>query len=315
MRRHHGYRGLAPADRGAAVAIGNFDGVHRGHQAVLALARREAEALGAPFGVVTFEPHPRAFFDPACPPFRLMSADARARKLAELGVEQLYELPFDAALAGLSAEAFVRDVLAGALGVRALVAGEDFHFGRGRAGDLGLLRRLGPEAGFAVVAAPLLAEAGDEVSSTALRAALAAGRPDEFARLAGHWHRIEGVVEHGDARGRELGFPTANLALGDLLRPRHGVYAALADVLDGPHRGRWPAAVNVGDRPTFGGETVNLEAYLLDFEGDLYGATLSVALVSWLRPELRFESVEDLIAAMRQDVAETRERLAAAMAY
>lgn len=315
MRRHNGYRGLAPADQGAAVAIGNFDGVHRGHQAVLALARAEAAALDAPLGVVTFEPHPRAFFDPGCAGFRLTTADSRARRLAELGVEQLYELPFNAELAALSAEEFVREVLAGGLRVRAVVAGSDFRFGRGRAGDVGLLARMGPALGFSVVAAPLLAEGG-AVSSTAVRAAMEAGDIDAAARLLGRWPRIEGVVEHGDARGRELGFPTANLALDGLHMPRFGIYAGLAETLDGPHRGRWPAAVSIGVRPTFGGGAApKLEAHLLDFSGDLYGATLSVALVAWLRPELRFDGVAPLVAQMAVDVEETRRRLAAALAF
>ncbi len=305
---------MVPFSRPVAT-LGVFDGVHLGHQSVLALAHAAAARLGAPFGVVTFEPHPRAFFNPDGPPFRLTGPEARARRLEALGVEQLYELPFDAAMAALPAETFVRDVLHAALGVRALVAGADFHFGRGRGGNLELLRRMGPELGFAVVAAPLLDAGGDEVSSTAIRAALEAGRPEEAARLLGGWHRVEGVVEHGDARGRLLGFPTANLSLDGLHRPRSGVYAALVDVLDGPHRGRWPAAVNVGDRPTFGGGKVNLEAYLLDFDGDLYGATISVALVAWLRPELRFDGPEPLVARMRRDVAEARERLAATLAY
>ncbi|MBP7241298.1 bifunctional riboflavin kinase/FAD synthetase [Amaricoccus sp.] len=314
MRRHHGYRGIALTDQGAAVAIGNFDGVHRGHQAVLALARAEASALGAPFGVITFEPHPREFFRPDGPPFRLMRADTRARRLEALGVEQLYELPFDAAMAALPAEAFARDVLAGALGVRALIAGADFHFGHDRGGNLALLREMGPGLGFAVVGAPLLEADGDEVSSTAIRRALEAGRPEEAARLLGGWRRIEGVVEHGDARGRTLGFPTANLSFDRLHRPRSGVYAALVDVLDGPHRGRWPAAVSIGDRPTFGGGRVNLEAYLIGFDGDLYGAVISVALVEFLRRELRFDGAEPLVAQMRLDVEMVRERLAATLA-
>lgn len=315
MRRHQGYRGLAPADQGAAVAIGNFDGVHRGHQAVLALARAEADALGAPLGVVTFEPHPRAFFDPACAPFRLMTADARARRLAELGVEQLYELPFDADLAAHPAEDFVREVLAEGLRVRAVVAGSDFRFGRGRAGDVGLLARMGPALGFSVVVAPLLADGG-AVSSTAVRAALDAGDVEAAERLLGRWPRMEGVVEHGDARGRELGFPTANLRLDRLHLPRFGVYAGLAEALDGPHRGRWPAAVSIGVRPTFGGDAEpKLEAYLLDFSGDLYGTTLAVALVAWLRPELRFDGVAPLVAQMTADVEETRRRLAATLAF
>jgi riboflavin kinase/FMN adenylyltransferase len=312
MRRLHGYRGLPPEDRGAAVAIGNFDGVHLGHQSVLALARAAAAETGAPFGVVTFEPHPRAFFNPGGPPFRLMDAEARAHRLEKLGVERLYELPFDAELVALSPEAFARDVLAAGLGARHLVAGADFRFGKGRAGDVELLRALGPELGFGVTVAPLVSDARGDFSSTAIRAALSEGRPEEAARMLGHWHRIEGRVLHGDKRGRDLGFPTANLALGDLHRPRYGVYACLVDVADGPHAGRWLGAASLGERPTFGVNAPNLEVFLLDFAGDLYGAFLSVALVAFQRPELKFDGVPALVAQMQADVIEARARLAAA---
>jgi riboflavin kinase/FMN adenylyltransferase len=310
MRRHKGYRGLAPIDRGAAVAIGNFDGVHLGHRSLLALAQAEAGRLGAPFGVVTFSPHPRRFFQPDAPPFRLQDDDGRARRLAQLGVEQLYELPFDAELAGLSAEAFLSEVLVGALGVRHLAAGGDFHFGKGRRGNCAMAAQIGPALGLGVSVAPLLAVEGQEVSSTAIRAALAEGRTEAAARMLGDWHRIEGPVLHGDARGRDLGFPTANLSLGELHRPRYGVYAALVDVLDGPHAGRWMGAASLGERPTFGRNAPNFEAHLLDFSGDLYGATISVALVAWLRPEVRFEGIGPLVAQMERDVAEARALLA-----
>ena len=310
MKRFHDYRGLATKDRGAAVAMGNFDGVHLGHQSVLALAHAAAAELAAPFGVVTFEPHPRSFFAPGAAPFRLMTADARARRLAKLGVEILYELPFGAALAGLGPEVFAHDVLADGLGVRHVVVGADFRFGKGRAGDAATLTALGHAHGFGVTIAPLICDGQGDYSSTAIRAALAEGRPGEAARVLGHWHRIEGRVQHGDKRGRELGFPTANLRLDGLNPPRFGVYAALVDVLDGPHRGRYPAAVSVGVRPTFGENAANLEAYLIDFDGDLYGAELSVALVAWLRPELKFDGVEPLAAQMRADVAEARNVLA-----
>jgi riboflavin kinase/FMN adenylyltransferase len=310
MRRLHGYQGLAPQDRGAAVAMGNFDGVHLGHQSVLALAHAAAAELGAPFGVVTFEPHPRAFFAPDAPPFRLMTADARARRLEKLGVEVLYELPFDAALAGLSPEAFARSVLAVGLGVRHVVVGADFRFGKGRAGDCAVLKELGRPFGFGVTAAPLISDGQGDFSSTAIREALSAGRPEEAARILGHWHRIEGAVRHGDKRGKGLGFPTANLWLDGLHLPRFGVYAVLVDVLTGPHRGRYDGAASLGVRPTFGESRPNLEIYLLDFEGDLYGAELSVALVAFQRPELRFDSVPALVDRMRDDVAEARDRLA-----
>ena len=314
MKTHRSYRDLAPEDRGAAVAIGNFDGVHLGHQSVLALARAAAAELDAPFGVVTFEPHPRAFFAPDAPPFRLMSASSRARRLARLGVEQLYELPFDAALAGLPPEAFVRAVLAGGLGIRHLVAGADFRFGKGRAGDADTLRALGPGLGFGVSVAPLVSDDQGRHSSSAIRRALTDGQPEAAARVLGHWHRIEGRVMHGDRRGRELGFPTANLALDGLHLPRFGVYAVLVDVLGGPHRGRHAGVASIGVRPTFGVNPPNLEVHLLDFDGDLYGEEVSVALVAFQRPEARFDSAEALVAAMQADTAEARRRLAPLMA-
>jgi riboflavin kinase/FMN adenylyltransferase len=310
MKRFHDTRGLAASDRGAAVAMGNFDGVHLGHQSVLALAHAAAAELAAPFGVVTFEPHPRAFFAPGAPPFRLMTADARARRLEKLGVEVLYELAFGAKLAALDPEAFARDVLVGGLGVRHVVVGADFRFGKGRSGDVEALRGLGAAYGFGVTAAPLLSDARGDFSSTAIRDALSEGRPEEAARILGHWHRIEGEVRHGDKRGKDLGFPTANLWLDGLHLPRFGVYAVLVDVLDGPHRGRYAGAASIGVRPTIGESRPNLEVYLLDFDGDLYGSELSVALVAFQRPELRYDSPEPLVRQMQADVAEARARLA-----
>ncbi len=311
MKRYQDFHGISEAGRGAAAAMGNFDGVHLGHQSVLALARAAAAALGAPFGVVTFEPHPRSFFQPDAPPFRLMTAEARAHRMEKLGVEILYELPFGPGLATLSPEAFARDVLAAGLGVRHVVVGADFRFGKGRAGDAAELGRLGERFGFGVTVAPLVSGDGGDYSSTAIRQALAEGRPEAAARILGHWHRIEGIVGHGDKRGKAMGFPTANLPLSGLHLPRLGVYAVIVDVLTGPHRGRYGGAASIGVRPTFGENAPNLEVHLLDFDGDLYGEELSVALVAWLRPELRFDGVAPLVAQMSDDVREARARLAA----
>jgi riboflavin kinase/FMN adenylyltransferase len=232
--------------------------------------------------------------------------------MEKLGVELLYELPFGPALATLSPEAFARDVLAAGLGVRHVVVGADFRFGKGRAGDAATLGTLGATLGFGVTVAPLVSgEGGGDYSSTAIRQALADGRPDEAARILGHWHRIEGIVGHGDKRGKAMGFPTANLSLAGLHLPRLGIYAVLVDVLTGPHRGRYGGAASIGVRPTFGVNAPNLEVFLLDFDGDLYGEELSVALVAWLRPELKFDAVAPLIAQMQDDVREARARLAA----
>jgi riboflavin kinase/FMN adenylyltransferase len=314
MRRYHDFRGLTPADRGAAVAMGNFDGVHLGHQSVLALARAAAAELGAPLGVITFEPHPRSFFAPDAPAFRLMTADARARRLERLGVDALYELPFDARLAGLEPEAFASQVLADGLGLRHAVVGSDFRFGKGRAGDAATLAELGRRHGFGVTVAPLVSDDRGDFSSTAIREALAAGRPEEAARILGHWHRIEGPVLHGENRGRGLGFPTANLSVEGLSLPRLGISAVIVDVLTGPHRGRHAGAASLGVRPTFGENTPNFEVYLIDFNGDLYGEQLSVALVAYLRPEAKFDSLDALAAQMADDVAEARARLAPVLA-
>jgi len=310
MKRYQDYRGLGPVDRGAAVALGNFDGVHLGHQSVLALAHAAAARLGAPFGVVTFEPHPRAFFAPGQPAFRLMTAEARAHRLEKLGIERLYEVPFDAGVAGLAPEAFAGEVLGAGLGVRLVVVGADFRFGKGRAGDSATLATLGRGLGFGVTVAPLVCDEQGDFSSSAIRAALTEGRPDEAARILGHWHRIEGPVLHGDKRGRELGFPTANLALDGLHLPRFGVYAVIVDVLDGPNRGRYRGVASIGVRPTFGESRPNLEVFLFDFAGDLYGAELSVALVAFQRPELRFDDVGALVAQMEADAQEARGWLA-----
>ncbi|MEL7415514.1 MAG: bifunctional riboflavin kinase/FAD synthetase [Pseudomonadota bacterium] len=300
---------IAPESRGAAVAMGNFDGVHRGHQAVLDIARSEAGRLDIPLGVVTFEPHPRSFFAPDAPPFRLMNAVARANRLAKLDVERLYEVPFDGTLAGLSPEAFCGDVLRDRLGIRHLVVGADFRFGKGRAGDVTTLQGCGRDMGFGVTVAPLLKNDDRAVSSTAIREALSDGRPDRAADMLGHAHRIEGVVEHGFKRGREMGFPTANISMEGLHLPAFGIYACWVDVLTGGHAGTYMGAASLGSRPTFGDHAPNLEVFLLDFDGDLYDADLSVALIAFQRPELKFEGMEPLIAQMHADVARARDIL------
>ncbi|MGY6633880.1 MAG: bifunctional riboflavin kinase/FAD synthetase [Alkalilacustris sp.] len=309
MRTLKGWTGLAPADRGATLAIGNFDGVHLGHRAVIERAR--AAAPDAPLGVLTFEPHPREYFRPDAPPFRLMNAAARAHRLEKLGVERLYELPFDVGLSELSAEGFARAVLADGLGARHVVVGPDFCFGKGRSGDAATLRSFGAAMGFGVTIAPEVSGADGRVSSTAIRAALTKGRPREAAAMLGHWHRIEGLVRHGDKRGRELGYPTANMGLDGLHPPRFGVYAVLVEVLTGPHRGSYHGAASLGIRPMFETPAPSIETFLFDFAGDLYGAELSVGLVEHLRPEIRFDGLPALVAQMAADCARARDVLAA----
>ncbi|KAF0675780.1 bifunctional riboflavin kinase/FAD synthetase [Profundibacterium mesophilum] len=309
MRIVRHYRGTAPEDRGASAAIGNFDGVHLGHQHIIDIARRGAQERSAPLGVLTFEPHPRQYFAPVAPPFRLMSAQSRANRLARLGVERLYELPFDAALAALPPEAFAREVIHEGLGLSHIVIGADFRFGAERAGDAADLRRFGERMGFDVSLADLVGAAGGEISSTRIREALSAGDPVSARRMLGHHHRIEGAVIGGERRGRELGYPTANMSLEGLHLPAFGVYAVRVQVLDGAHAGSHDGVASLGVRPMFGENTANLETHLFDFSGDLYGAQLSVALVAYLRPEERFESLDALIAQMDADSREARRAL------
>lgn len=301
MRINHGWNGLAPEARGASVAMGNFDGLHLGHQSVINLARDRGR-----LGVVTFEPHPRQVFAPEAAPFRLMNAEARANRLARLGVQELYELPFGAEMAGMTPETFVREVLVGGLGVAHVVVGADFRFGKGRVGTAEDLLRLGQAHGLAVTVAPLLAQNGVEISSTAIRVALAEGRPRDAADMLGHWHRIEGEVVHGEKRGRELGYPTANMSVQGLHLPKLGVYAVKLDILTGPQAGAHVGAASLGVRPQFGGTVPNLETFLFDFTGDLYGQHLSVALVDYLRPEMKFDGLQGLLDQMAKDCARAR---------
>ncbi len=296
---------LTDADRGASVALGNFDGVHLGHQAVIA----EAKAAGSPWGVMTFEPHPRGFFAPSSPPFRLMNAEARAHRLDKLGAHVLMEVPFDASIAALSPREFVSNVLIGDYGLSHVVTGQDFRFGQDRVGNAARLEALGAELGLDVSTAPMVDLGGLEVSSTAIRRALSEGRPGDAAKMLGHWHRIDGSVLHGEKRGRELGYPTANMSIAGLHPPKFGVYAVWVDVLTGPHAGTYQGAASIGVRPQFDGEVANCESYLFDFSGDLYGQELSVALVDFLRPEMTFDGVDGLIAQMEADCARAREIL------
>ncbi|MBO9438291.1 bifunctional riboflavin kinase/FAD synthetase [Sulfitobacter sp. KE29] len=309
MRIIRDYQFVDLPDRGATAAIGNFDGVHLGHRSVIELAQQAAP--DAPLGVVTFEPHPREYFAPDAPPFRLMGREARAHRLEKIGVKRLYELAFNSTLAGLSPEAFARDVLHEGLGLAHVVVGADFCFGKGREGTAEDLVRFGVQYGFGVTIAPLMARDELTVSSTAIREALTRGAPREAAAMLGHWHRIDGPVISGEQRGRELGFPTANMSIDGLHPPAFGVYAVLADVLEGPHKGSYHGAASIGTRPMFGENKANIETYVFDFKGDLYGAPLSVGLVEHLRGEEKFDSLDALIAQMGQDCNRARTILAA----
>lgn len=303
------YQFVEPGDKGAVAAIGNFDGVHLGHQSVIALARTVAPEV--PLGVLTFEPHPRTFFAPDAPPFRLMSREARAHRLEKLGVEKLFELNFNASLAALSPQDFARRVLTNGFGLSHVIVGADFCFGKGRSGTAEDMQRFGGEMGFDVTIAPLMEHSAVTVSSTAIRQALSDGKPRDAAAMLGHWHRMEGPVIGGEQRGRELGYPTANMSIEGLHPPAFGVYAVLVDVLDGRHRGSYHGVASLGVRPMFGENHPNLETFIFDFSGDLYDTPLSVALVDYLRPEEKFNGLDALIAQMDADSTQARAILAA----
>ena len=302
---------IDPAARGAVIAIGNFDGVHRGHVAVIAEAGRVARERGAPWAVLTFEPHPRDHFQPGSVPFRLTPFRGKARLLAELGVDVMFNLRFDARLAGLLAEDFVRDVLVGRLGVRHVVAGPGFVFGKGRGGDASLLERMSANEGFGFSEIEPLCHRDSPCSSTEVRAFIRRGLVDEAAAMLGRAWEMEGRVQPGDKRGHALGFPTANLALGDVLHPGPGVYAVRVAVTEGRRVAWHGGAAYIGTRPTFGGaESLLLEAHLFDFEGDLYGRRLRVAFVKRVRKDQSFDGSESLAAQMVADCQRARQILA-----
>jgi len=311
MRLFLHWTDLPPAVCGGVVVIGNFDGLHRGHRAVIdhaaAIARRE----GLPLTLLTFEPHPRVLFQPDQPPFRLTPLRAKVRLAEQLGLQALVALRFDRTLAQRPAEWFVDAVLLGGLKARHVVAGQDFRFGRQRQGSLALVAERGRALGVGVSAVAPQTDAGGQVySSTLVRQALVAGRPGEAAALLGHWWEIEGRVEPGEQRGRVLGFPTANLGLGDYLRPALGAYAVRAGVDQGLGTIWRDGVANLGRRPTVGGLDERLEVHLFDFSGDLYRRHLRVQLIEFIRPEQRFDNLEALRQAIAGDAAAARRRLA-----
>jgi riboflavin kinase / FMN adenylyltransferase len=301
---------LAPGQtlRGATVAIGNFDGVHRGHKAVIAAALTRARALGRPSAALTFEPHPRAFFNPDEPLFRLTPEAAKLRLLAATGLDGAIVLTFNADLAKLSAENFVQRVLVDRFAISGAAIGFNFHFGANRAGSPEFLQTQGGQHGFAVDIVPPLLDGGRPVSSGPIRAALAAGRLDDAAEFLGYPWFVSGTVVHGDKRGRELGFPTANLQLDPACALRHGIYAVRTAIAGR----RYDGVANFGRRPMFDSGAVLLEIFLFDFAGDLYGANIDVAFIAWLRDEAMFASAKDLMRQMKEDSRLAREALARA---
>jgi riboflavin kinase / FMN adenylyltransferase len=292
----------AGALRGAVLAMGNFDGVHRGHQAVIAAAKKRAAEFERPAGVLTFEPHPRDFFHPAEPLFRLTDEETKLRLLAAAGLDGAIVLTFNAALAATTAEDFVAQILVGGFAVSGVIVGFNFHFGKDRAGSPEFLIEQGRKYGFVVDIIPPFELDGRPVSSGPIRDALVAGRVTDAAVLLGFPWFVSGKVIHGDKRGRELGFPTANLKLDSTCGLRHGVYAVRVGV-DGR---RYDGVANFGRRPMFDSGAVLLEVFLFDFAGDLYDRDIDVAFIDWIREEKIFGSVGELVRGMQNDAAKAR---------
>lgn len=288
------------------AAIGNFDGVHRGHRFVLAEAIRLARELGRPAVALTFSPHPRQFFQPDAPHFRLTPPDVQAERTAEAGLDGLITLTFNAALAALGAEAFVRDLLVGRLGISGAVVGADFHYGKGRAGTPASLAAAGRDFGFAVKLLTQVADGDEPVSSTRIRTALAEGDCELANRLLGYEWYVRGPVIHGEKRGRDLGYPTANMALAPGTGLRHGIYAVRVRIDGAEH----PGVASFGRRPTFDNGAPLLETHVFDFRGDLYGKVIDVAFVRYLRPEAKFDTLDALVRQMDADSATARAVLA-----
>ncbi len=282
-----------------SVAMGNFDGLHLGHRSVIDLARPR-ETFGK-FGVLTFDPHPREFFAPNLEPFRLMSKTAKEIGLEKLGLDVLLEVPFTEEVSLLEPNSFVKKILCDYFDLVHVVVGQDFKFGYQRKGTAHILKKLCNSCGIKVTIAPLVKNNLLEISSTAIREALKNGDPKRAADMLGDYYSIIGTVIQGDKRGRTLGYPTINLELSKLHLPKFGVYSAVVNILSGNQIGTYSAAVSIGERPTYGKQKPNLEAHLLNFSGDIYGEQVSISLVSFLRPELKFNSSAELINQMRVD--------------
>ncbi|MGZ9101129.1 MAG: bifunctional riboflavin kinase/FAD synthetase [Brevundimonas sp.] len=301
------WRGLPDGLKGAAVAIGAFDGVHRGHQAVIGNAREAARRIGAPLGVVSFAPHPRRWFQPDAAPFRLMTPDQMARAMEPLGVDALYLLPFDAAMAAMSEEAFAREVLADGLGIRHAAVGFDFTYGKGRTGSPEALRRHGEDLGFTVGLTDRVDDPdGLKLSSSAVREALKAGDMARATAILSRPFAIQGEVVHGDKRGRTIGVPTANVRMGDYMRPAYGVYATRTRLPDGRVI---DGVANLGVRPMYELPEPLLEVWLFDFDEDLYGQTVETGLIAFLRGEMAFDGLDALKVQIDADAAAARTAL------
>ncbi len=304
MRIFHDWRSLPDTVRGATVALGNFDGVHLGHAGVIRAAH--AARPDRKLAVLTFEPHPREYFRPQDPPFRLTLAHEKALALEACGVEFLYQLAFDDAFSHLTADQFISEILHTGLGAAHLACGADFAFGHRRGGDIAMLASRAEALGIGLAIVPPVADAQGPISSTRIRRLLQDGYPERAAGLLGRPHTIRGEVTHGDARGRTIGFPTANIYLHQHIEPARGVYAITARLPDGAIV---KGVANIGQRPTVGGLESRLEAHLFDFAADLYGQTLTIALHHFLREEKKFASFDALKTQILQDAAQARAML------
>lgn len=307
LRIVHGWKGLSAADQGAAVALGNFDGVHLGHREVIAGAVEAGRRLGAPVGVISFDPHPRRLFHPDEAAFRLMTTEQQARVLEAMGVDRFYVLPFDFEMANFSDRDFALKVLHEGLGVRHVAVGFDISFGKGRTGSPALMKAYGDEMGFTVSVAEAVGEGAEKYSSTGVREALREGRPQDAAAILGQPFAIEGVVRRGQQLGRTLGFPTANVFMVDYVVPRLGVYATRTRLPDGRVV---PGVANIGNNPTTGEVETRLEVWLFDFDEDLYGQVIETQLIGFLRPEEKFDSIEAMVEQIRVDERQARAILA-----
>ena len=310
MRIFRQYESLPEDVRGAVIAIGNFDGVHPGHQVVINEAGLFAHDLGRPWAVLTFEPHPRRLFAPDQPPFRLTPFRAKAKLIENLGVDMLIVQRFNKAFSQLEAKDFVTNALVKGFGASHVVSGYDFVFGHNRSGHCDLLLAMGAVHGFGFTAVNAIEDdTGEAYSSTRVRDKLLASDPRGAAAVLGRDFEIEGRVIAGESRGHGIGFPTANLTLGSYLRPVNGVYAVRASLESGTDVPWLDGVANIGVRPTFGGENVVLEVYVFDFDDDLYGRRLRVRLIDFLRPEKKFDGIDDLKAQIALDVSKAKEIL------
>jgi riboflavin kinase / FMN adenylyltransferase len=305
-----GWHDVPPALKGASLAIGNFDGVHRGHRAVLDVAKAAAQTARCPAGVMVFEPHPRKFFQPGKPLFLLTPLERKLELFAAHGLDLAAVLPFDAELSALSAEAFARDVLAGAFAITHAATGYDFFFGKGRDGNPARLRAFGQTYGFGVSIVEAVGDSGEIFSSTRIRELLAEGNVAAAAEMLGYWWKVSGLVESGAGRGAGLGFPTANIRLDREQALGHGIYAVHV-LVDGA---RYDGAAYLGTRPTFDAGPPLLETFLFDFDGNLYGQRIEVEFIGFVRPDAKFRSGTDLAAQMQEDVAKARAILASVAA-